>query len=99
MSRLPAFHVLIKWTDCTIQYLVFCSRPVCLIHGQGYSEAKSVAHVGFLNYTLFIECPEFCTIYKLINVNNHQKYSDNIMLNVVDYILYRFGDRGNIERL
>lgn len=52
-----------------------------------------------LKHTLFIEYPEFCASYKLINVNNHQKYSDNIMLNVVNYILYRFGDRGNIERL
>ncbi|MBD5475238.1 MAG: hypothetical protein HDR17_04530 [Lachnospiraceae bacterium] len=41
-------------------------------------------HIGFLDYTLFRSRPEFYASYKLINVKNYQKYSDNITLNVVD---------------
>lgn len=41
-------------------------------------------HIGFLDYTLFKECPEFYATYKLINVKNHHVYSDNFILSVVD---------------
>lgn len=47
-------------------------------------EAKPAVHIGFLDYTLFDEQPEFYVSYKLINVKNNQKYSDNLTLNVVD---------------
>ena len=55
-----------------------------LNQGQGYNEIKPVIHIGFLNYTLFEECPEFYATYKLINVKNHHVYSDNLTLSVVD---------------
>lgn len=41
-------------------------------------------HIGFLDYTLFKECPEFYATHKLINVKNHHIYSDNFILGVVD---------------
>lgn len=72
----------LNWQNRSVIYL--CRSYDSLTHGQDYSEAKSVVHVGFLNYTLFIEYPEFCATYKLSNVKNHQKYSDNITLNVVN---------------
>lgn len=53
-------------------------------HGQNYSEAKSVIHIGFLDYTLFEDHPEFYATYKLINVKNHKKYSDSLTLHVID---------------
>lgn len=33
---------------------------------------------------LFSDCPEFYASYKLINIKNHRKYSDNLTLNVLD---------------
>lgn len=61
-----------------------CRSYDSLTHGQDYNEAKSAIHIGFLDYTLFQGRPEFYASYKLINVKNYQKYSDNITLNVVD---------------
>ena len=46
-------------------------------------QTKSAAHIGFLDYTLFDDRPEFYASYKLINVKNHQKYSDSLTLHVV----------------
>ena len=45
---------------------------------------KPVIHIGFLDYTLFSDCPEFYATYKLFNAKNHHLYSDNLTLSVVD---------------
>ncbi len=42
-------------------------------------------HIGFLDYTLFKEYPEFYAAYNLINVKNHHVYCDNFILSVVDF--------------
>ncbi|MCM1385967.1 MAG: Rpn family recombination-promoting nuclease/putative transposase [Bacillus sp. (in: Bacteria)] len=55
-----------------------------LNHGQDYAEVKPVIHIGFLDYTLFHDYPEFYATYKLLNVKNHHLYSDNLTLSVVD---------------
>lgn len=52
--------------------------------GQDYGETVPAIHIGFLDYTLFEECPEFYATHKLINVKNHHIYSDNFILSVVD---------------
>ena len=44
----------------------------------------SAIHIGFPDYTLFKECPEFYVAYKLINAKYHHVYSDNFILSVVD---------------
>lgn len=72
----------LNWQNRSVMYL--CRSFDQLNHGQGYSDAKSVIHIGFLDYTLFEDYPEFYSTYKLINVKNHQKYSDNFTLNVID---------------
>ncbi len=72
----------LNWRDRSVMYL--CRSFDQLNHGQNYAEAKPVIHIGFLDYTLFMEHPEFYASYKLINVKNYQKYSDNITLNVID---------------
>lgn len=72
----------LNWQNRSVLYL--CRSFDSLEHGQDYNEAKSVIHIGFLGYTLFKEHPEFYASYELLNVKNHQKYSDNIVLNVVD---------------
>jgi len=40
--------------------------------------------VGFLNFTLFPDNPEFYATYKLINVKNQKIYSDKLCISVVD---------------
>lgn len=72
----------LNWRARSVMYL--CRSFDQLNHGQTYLEAKPAVHIGFLDYTLFEEQPEFYASYKLINVKNHQKYSDSLTLHVVD---------------
>lgn len=72
----------LNWPNRSVMYLGRSFDQ--LNHGQNYNEIKPVIHIGFLNYTLFKEYPEFYATYKLINVNNHHIYSDNMTLSVVD---------------
>lgn len=72
----------LNWQNRSVVYL--CRSYDSLTRGQDYNKAKSAVHIGFLDYTLFPDKPEFYASYKLINVKNYQKYSDNITLNVVD---------------
>ncbi len=72
----------LNWRERSVMYL--CRSFDQLNHGQDYTEAKPVIHIGFLDYSLFEECPEFYASYKLINIKNYQKYSDSLTLCVVD---------------
>ncbi len=72
----------LNWKNRSVMYL--CRSFDQLNHGQNYPDAKPAVHISFLNYTLFAERPEFYASHKLINVKNHQKYSDSITLNVID---------------
>ena len=70
------------WQNRSLIYL--CRSYDQLDHGQEYMEIQPVIHIGFLDYTLFEESPEFYATYKLINVKNHGIYSDNFTLSVVN---------------
>lgn len=72
----------LNWRERSVMYL--CRSFDQLNHGQDYLDAKPAVHIGFFDYTLFEEQPEFYASYKLINVKNHQKYSDSLTLHVVD---------------
>lgn len=72
----------LNWRERSVMYL--CRSFDQLNHGQDYTETKPVIHIGFLDYSLFEECPEFYASYKLINIKNYQKYSDSLTLYVVD---------------
>ena len=72
----------LNWQNRSISYL--CRTYDQLHRGQDYSDAKAVIHIGFLDYTLFPDSPEFYATYKLMNVNNYRIYSDNLVLRVVD---------------
>lgn len=72
----------LNWQNRSILYL--CRAFDQLEHGQEYLEAKPAMHIGFLDYTLFDEFPEFYATYKLFNVKRHYIYSDNIALSVVN---------------
>lgn len=70
------------WQNRSLIYL--CRDFDQLDRGQTYMEIHPVIHIGFLDYTLFEDSPEFYATYKLINVKNHDIFSDNFMLSVVD---------------
>ena len=70
------------WVDRSLSYL--CRAYDDLQHGEDYSEAKCVIHIGILDFTLFKECPEFYASYKMMNVKNHHVFSDKFILNVLD---------------
>ena len=72
----------LNWQNRSVLYL--CRAFDQLEHGQEYLEAKPAIHIGFLDYTLFDEFPEFYATYKLINVKKHYIYSDNFILSVVN---------------
>lgn len=72
----------LNWPERSLSYL--CRNFDQLQSGQNYQETKPVIHIGFLDFTLFPEYPEFYATYKLINVKNFHIYTDKFVLNVVD---------------
>ncbi|MCM1267694.1 MAG: Rpn family recombination-promoting nuclease/putative transposase [Bacteroidales bacterium] len=72
----------LNWRNRSVMYL--CRSFDQLNHGQDYTEAKPAVHIGFLDYTLFPDRPEFYASYKLINVKNHYTYNDSLTLHVLD---------------
>ena len=71
-----------NWTERSLAYL--CRSFDQLYRGQEYEEALPVVHIGFLDYTLFPDTPEFYASNMLMNVKNHRIYSDKSKLSVVD---------------
>ena len=75
----------IVWKERSISYA--CRSFDNLNHGIGYSKALPVVHVGFLDYTLFPEHPEFFATYQLAHVaqtENPYIYSDKLSISVVN---------------
>ncbi len=72
----------LNWQNRSVMYL--CRSYDRLNRGQEYRDAKPAIHIGFLDYTLFSNCPEFYACYKLINITNYQVYSNNLTLYVAD---------------
>lgn len=71
-----------NWTDRALSYL--CRNFVQVKKGRDYTEAKPAIHIGFLNYTLFPEYPEFYARYQMKNIINHHLFSSKLMIGVVD---------------
>lgn len=72
----------LNWQNRSLSYL--CRSYDQLHQGQDYSETKAVMNIGFLDYTLFPDYPEFYATYKLMNEKNNHVYSDNFILHVID---------------
>lgn len=71
-----------NWAERSLSYL--CRSFDQLYSGQNYMEALPVIHIGFLDFTLHLERPEFYATYKMLNVRNHLLYSDKFTLSVVN---------------
>lgn len=70
------------WPERSLSYL--CRTFDNLNKGQTYINVHPVIHIGFLDFTLFPEFPEFYATYKFMNVKNHAVYSDKLTLGVVN---------------
>ena len=70
-----------NWQYRSLSYL--CREFDSLHHGQDYSEVKNVYKIGFLNYTLFEDHPEFYAKYQMRNVRDGHVYTDRFNLIVV----------------
>ena len=71
-----------NWLERSLSYL--CRTFDQLYEGQDYNEALPVHHIGFLDFTLFPEFPEFYATYQMLNVKNHHLYSSKFSLSVID---------------
>lgn len=71
-----------NWPERSLGYL--CRTFDNLNKGDDYIDTKSAIHIGFLDFHLFPEHPEFYATYKLMNVKNNTIYSDKFTLSVVD---------------
>lgn len=72
----------LNWQNRSVMYL--CRSYDQLNRGQDYRGAKPAVHIGFLDYTLFEDHPEFYAAYKLINIKSHQVYNNDLTLYVAD---------------
>lgn len=73
------------WTDRSLSYA--CRSFDNLNRGESYLQVLPSIHVGFLNYTLFPEYPEFFATYQMANVSNPATpyiYSDKLRISVVN---------------
>lgn len=71
-----------NWEDRALVYL--CRTFDQLSHGQEYEEVLPVTHIGFLDFTLFSDEPEFYATNMLLNVKSHRIFNDKFKLSVVD---------------
>ncbi len=72
----------LNWPNRSLSYL--CRSFDQLNQSEDYRSVKPVIHIGFLNYTLFKDNPEFYATYKMMNIQNHHIYSDNFDLRVIN---------------
>ena len=70
------------WPERSLSYLARSYDNVA--KGDEYINVKTVYHIGFLNYTLFPEYPEFFAKYRMMNIKNHNVYTTKFNLYVVD---------------
>ena len=71
-----------NWPERSLSYL--CRNFDTLNKGDDYSDVKTAIHIGFLDFTLFPNQPEFHAIYKLQNIKNHKTYTDKFVLHVIE---------------
>ena len=54
--------------------------------GEGYEEIIPIIHIGFLDFTLFKDTPEFYSEFKIMNVKTHYVYSGKFVLHLVKHL-------------
>jgi len=72
------------WPERSLSYT--CRSFDNLNRGAKYKDVLPVLHIGFLDFTLFPEHPEFVADYKMMNTNPQHRYffSDKFRISVVN---------------
>ncbi len=84
-----------NWPERSMTYL--CRNFDQLQSGQDYLEVRPTIHIGFLDFTVFPELPEFYATYKMMNVKNHHIFTDKLALSVVNLKYIKFATREDRE--
>lgn len=71
-----------NWPERSLSYL--CRSFDNLNKGMDYGNVKSAVHIGFIDFDLFKDEPEFCGTYMMSNIKTHRIYSSKISLKVVE---------------
>ena len=71
-----------NWPERSLGYL--CRSFDNLNTGDEYRTVKPAIHIGFLDFHLFKDAPEFHAVYKLLNTKNMHSYTDKFSLHVID---------------
>ena len=74
----------INYNNWPLRSLAYLCRKFDNLHrGEDYSEIKPVYQIGFLDFTLFEEHPEFFATYQMKNMKDGYLYTDKFNLMVV----------------
>ena len=71
-----------NWKERSLSYL--CRSFDSLTRGANYIDLAPAVHIGFIDFSLFEDVPEFYATYKMENVKNHRIYTDKMWLSVVE---------------
>lgn len=71
-----------NWPERSLVYL--CSLFDRINRGEDYIDVRPVTHIGFLDFALFPERPEFHAAYRMVNVKNGHIYTDKFTLSVIN---------------
>lgn len=84
-----------NWPERSVSYLARAYDN--LTKGSNYEDVKTAYHIGFLDYTLFEDYPEFFAKYQLLNIKNHNLYTSKFNLFVVDLTQTKLATDEDIE--
>ncbi len=71
-----------NWPERAMTYL--CRNFDQLSRGEDYINARPTIHIGFLDFLLFPQYPEFYATYMMMNVKNQHIFTDKFTLSVVN---------------
>ena len=83
------------WPERSLSYLARSYDNVA--KGDEYINVKPVYHIGFLNYTIFPEYPEFFAKYRMMNIKNHNVYTTKFNLYVVDLTQTKLATQEDVD--
>ncbi len=71
-----------NWKQRALSYL--CRSFDNLTRGSNYIDLAPAVHIGFIDFSLFEDAPEFYATYKMKNIKNNRIYTDKMWLSVVE---------------
>lgn len=71
-----------NWKERSLSYL--CRSFDNLAKGSDYINVAPAIHIGFIDFTLFEDAPEFYATYMMTHMKNHKVYTDKLQLSVIE---------------